>query len=909
MQQVLALSPSGQLSLQTLQSRHATGQMTTQAIDDQSIAGAFKTGIPEGLFVLAKSSERSSWPTALHYWRAFAVEYFNRLCQQSDGSLWAVELPSSELIDQWLLQWPPMLGAEYLDASVLVTLWSELDDWVRHQVANTKGGLSAFIAKELSDWHPVGRVCFHLAENKDATHPFAFMATYIPATGKKAAVQYRPLATALQDYAGKQNNLQLVNLLQPIHEAATHCDWVKALLKTRDIYHPLAWTPQEAYKLLRDIPLLEKSGLMVRVPDWWKKRPRPTVQVVIGKEAQPVLSADTLLDFDVEVALGDAALTAAEIDTLLNSEGGLVSLRGQWVEVDAEKLEQALAHWQQLAVETAGDGLSFIEGMRLLAGADARLSGEMSAAEDTNQWAYINAGSWLDGILKQVRQPSVLQTQETIPALKAHLRPYQRIGVEWLNLLTELGLGACLADDMGLGKTLQVIALLLLKRHRLAPDAGKTSLPPSLFVLPASLLSNWKAELARFAPSLKVLLFHPSELRGVEWESHTMNPNKLLEYDVVLTTYGIVLRHAFLQAQSWYLVVLDEAQAIKNPAARQTKAVKKLTGRAKIALTGTPIENHLGDLWSLFDFLCPGLLGSATHFQQYIKTLNQQETPSFAPLRRLVQPYLLRRLKTDKTIINDLPDKTECLGWCGLSKLQAKVYQQAVTALGKALIEEQTGIKRRGLVLAYLLRFKQICNHPAQALGTGDYLIKDSGKFLRLAEIAEEIAQRQEKLLVFTQFREMTTPIATFLETIFGRSGLTLDGKTPVRQRQQSVDEFQKTDGPPFFVLSLKAGGTGLNLTAASHVVHFDRWWNPAVENQATDRAFRIGQKRNVLVHKFVCRGTVEEKIQRMLDDKQQLSQDILHNDGSALLTELDDAALMEMVSLDLAQADYASLG
>jgi non-specific serine/threonine protein kinase len=477
--------------------------------------------------------------------------------------------------------------------------------------------------------------------------------------------------------------------------------------------------------------------------------------------------------------------------------------------------------------------------------------------------------------------------------LRATLRPYQQVGVNWLWFLSELGLGACLADDMGLGKTVQVLALLLAQGER----------GPSLLVLPASLLANWKSELQRFAPSLTALCLHPSEMNRDTLAALAADPEKALaSVDVVLTTYGMVQRQEWLKKTDWNLIVLDEAQAIKNPATRQSREVKGLSGRARIALTGTPVENRLSDLWSLFDFISPGLLGSASRFKQFVHALEGHEPPSYAPLRTLVQPYILRRLKTDRSVIADLPDKVEMPAWCGLSKVQARLYGEAVKSLAHALKEQREGMKRRGLILSTLMRFKQICNHPGQALGDGDFAEERSGKFVRLRELVEEIASRQEKVLVFTQFREMTEPLAAFLTQIFGRPGLVLHGGTPVAERKKLVDRFQQEEGPPFFVLSLKAGGTGLNLTAAGHVIHFDRWWNPAVENQATDRAFRIGQKKNVMVHKFVCKGTVEEKIDALIAAKADLATELLEG-AERLLTEMDDEALLRLVSLDLDQA------
>ena len=366
----------------------------------------------------------------------------------------------------------------------------------------------------------------------------------------------------------------------------------------------------------------------------------------------------------------------------------------------------------------------------------------------------------------------------------------------------------------------------------------------------------------------------------------------------MLTTYGTLLRDERLRTTRWALCVLDEAQAIKNPGTRQTRAVKAVRADARVAMTGTPVENRLADLWSLMDFLDPGLLGNAGQFGKFVQRLDKAQR-GYAPLRQLVAPYLLRRRKTDKAIVADLPDKTELQTYCALSRSQAAHYQQAVEALRETLANKD-GIARRGAVLASLMRFKQICNHPSQWLGDGAWDAADSGKLQRLAEIAETVAQRREKMLVFTQFREATGPLAAHLGAVFGTPGLVLHGGTPVRKRSELVAQFQADPELPFLVLSLKAGGTGLNLTAAAHVVHFDRWWNPSVEDQATDRAYRIGQHRNVLVHKFVCRGTVEERIDALIASKRALADDALGGGGEALLTEMSDAELMAMVALDL---------
>jgi non-specific serine/threonine protein kinase len=368
-----------------------------------------------------------------------------------------------------------------------------------------------------------------------------------------------------------------------------------------------------------------------------------------------------------------------------------------------------------------------------------------------------------------------------------------------------------------------------------------------------------------------------------------------------VTSYATLLRLDWIRRTRWRLAVIDEAQAIKNPDAKQTRAVKALLAEGRIALTGTPIENNLRDLWSVFDFLNPGLLGSSKAFATFVKRLADRTPPSYAPLRKLVAPYILRRMKTDRSVIADLPDKTEVKAFCGLSRKQAALYQATVTEFERRLEESDDEMGRRGLVLSTLMRLKQICNHASHGLGgAGRWDSEDSGKFARLIEIAATVASRQEKMLVFTQFKEAVEPLGDLLADAFGSPGLALSGDTAVAKRKALVKTFQEDERAPFFVLSLKAGGSGLNLTAASHVVHFDRWWNPAVENQATDRAFRIGQKRNVLVHKFVCRGTIEERIDQLIESKRQMAEDILSGGGEIHLTELADADLMALVKLDL---------
>ncbi|GAM52207.1 helicase, SNF2/RAD54 family [bacterium endosymbiont of Mortierella elongata FMR23-6] len=791
---------------------------------------------------------------------------------------------------------PLMIGAQYLDVAGLEILWADLHAAARTEISDENGDVQIWLQRKHSSWNLVGRVCFHLAENKNNEQaPFAFLATYAAGVSQQSQVQHQALGKALQEYAGVGDRNTLLRLLLPVNKAAEQSPWLKVLVDSGAIFRPIAWTPSDAYQFLRNVPLFEACGIVVRIPDWWKPHQpsRPQVQVNIGSRAAG-MGLTAMLDFNVSLSLDGEVLSSAELEQLLAAGDGLVRLKGRWVEFDREKLDGVLAHWQKVEQEAAGEGISFLHGLRLLAGAAVEGNDIAALSHNTADWSTVVAGDWLKDALEGLRNPqNAHRKAHPGPELKAQLRSYQQDGVQWLWWLNRLSLGGCLADDMGLGKTVQVIALFLLAKREADPG-------PHLLVLPASLIGNWQAEMARFAPTLRTFVAHSSARPGKALA--TLFAGQLTEWDVVITSYGNLIRLPWLLEIHWSLVVLDEAQSIKNPGARQTQAAKALKSRVRFALTGTPVENQLTDLWSLFDFICPGLLGSDKTFSRFARLLEQNEKVGYAPLRKLVQPYILRRLKSDKRIISDLPDKTEVKAYCALSRLQASLYQKAVDALAKQ-IENLDGIARRGAVLAFLLRFKQICNHPSQWLGDGAYAPDDSGKFARLRELAEAIAARQEKVLIFTQFQEMTGPLMEFLQEVFGRPGLLLHGATPVKTRKSLVDQFQQEQGPPFFVLSIKAGGTGLNLTAASHVIHFDRWWNPAVENQATDRAYRIGQKKNVLVHKFICRGTVEEKIDELIEAKLGLSNDILAGSGEMLLTEMNNEALLKLVSLDISSA------
>jgi non-specific serine/threonine protein kinase len=904
----IALTPAGHVVLR----RAEPGEAAPGEPAARRIRAAFERGHGEGLLHLGAAEAGTELPPSFAFWRDFGRAFVAALCALPDleeKRERAEPAPRDGELERLAAAAPPAPGDEYLSGEVLRALWSDVLSAWRAEIGESEGSVQAWLAARDAGWSVVGRVHLHLAENKrDPGRPFAFLATYTTGLTPSGKPQHRPLGDAVRDASSAADRRRLLALLAPVQRASERSALVKALADSGRLFQPAAWTPEEAYRFLREVPALEESGVVVRVPDWWSGRrpPRPRVTVSVGEKKPAGLGLEAMLDFSVRLTLGDEEVTEAELRALREGGSGLRLLKGRWVEVDQERLDEVLRRWRE-AQRTAADGLSFMEAMRLVAGAGLGDDAGQLIGE-AREWAAVKPGAWLAEALAALRGAAGAEDVDPGEALRATLRPYQRDGVRWLWTLARLGLGGCLADDMGLGKTIQVLALvLLLKRHGALPG-------PHLLVVPASLLANWRAEAERFAPSLRVLVAHPSAAPREELAQ--LAPEALARHDLVVVSYGSTHRFPWMAATRWGLVVLDEAQAVKNPAARQTRTVKALPSRLRLALTGTPVENRAGDLWSIFDFVNPGLLGSAKEFGAFLKRAVAGAPPStsgdgappaspYAALRELVRPYILRRLKTDRAVIADLPEKTELKAFCNLTRRQAALYEESVEALAREIgsLGPEDRMRRRGLVLSYLLRLKQICNHPSQWLGDGAYAPGESGKFARLAEIGEVVSSRQEKALIFTQFAELTAPLERFLAESFGRPGLILTGGTPVKERAGLVRRFQDDETIPFFVLSLKAGGTGLNLTAATHVIHFDRWWNPAVENQATDRAFRIGQRKGVLVHKLVCRGTVEERIDAMLEEKLGLARELVEGGEEVRLTELDDRELLRIVSLDLRSA------
>ncbi len=803
----------------------------------------------QGLIVLATSELATHLPLSLslarEFIKCFLVEHLLGLRMGAPGL--SPGFPPDGLVGR-LLAMAPLPG---LTRSSLDSLWLRLVLQLESYIRFDRHRLAKQLFAAYPVWAQIGVVELRLRDAPEwEAVPFLFEATYFNGVSGQEVLRRGALCELFMRSSMGQPRLGM----PPELERALACSRiVKQLAVSHALVYPTLLSPGEAYAFLRDVPAISACGVRVVVPDWWACRRPPRMELVarVGTRTPSGFGLGGVLDFQLSYLIDEVELPPGGWARLVaENQDGLVRVGGRWFEVERALIEATARAWKSTEA-LARDGLP-------LAHALAAVRSAGSADPGAPRVSYV-AGAWL-GELLSAQKAGAHADPDLGAELQATLRPYQREGVAWLALMSEICAGVCLADDMGLGKTLQVLALILRLRRR---GLGG----PHLLVVPASLIGNWCEEIAAHAPTLSTAVVH---------HAHVETP--IERADLVLTSYATLLRQPGLLEREWPLVVLDEAQTIKNPDAKQTIAVKKLRASMRIALTGTPVENHLGELWSIFDFLNKGLLGSAAAFRQQTRALSTDPMQTIDALRTMVRPFILRRMKTDPNVIRDLPEKVEIPVFCGLTSLQAQLYGKVVHDLETSM-KETEGLRRERQILAALVHFKQICNHPAHYLGNDDYIPEQSAKFLRLRALCEPIVERGERALVFTQFQEITAPLAAFLATIFRRQGLVLDGKTPVARRTRIVADFQREDGPPFMVLSLKVGGTGLNLTAASHVIHFDRWWNPAAENQASDRAYRIGQSRNVMVE--------------LLRIKQTLADDILSESDTPHLANLgpDDAA------------------
>lgn len=714
-------------------------------------------------------------------------------------------------------------------------------------------------------------------------------------------------------------------LLSELGRASRLFDKLEAALRQSEPTQ-LELTTKQAYQFLRDTaPVLGEQGITVVAPPWWDS-PSIRVGATLRLDSDPLesivgdaegwgvapgageggdagpqgsphahksqLGLQTLVRYSWEISLGGLKLTLAEFEKLAkDGSTPLVRVGGQWAEVRAEDVKAAA----KFIREHPGGEMTVLEAIRMA-------HGSMDEDGAALPIVGIETSGWLGAVFGSSEESQTLPEIEPPPTFNGELRPYQLRGVSWMSFLERFGFGACLADDMGLGKTIQVLALLAHERyvHKQGPYA-QAPVPPTLAVVPMSVLGNWEHEARKFCPSLKVMVHH-----GAERLQEEAFIEKAGDSDVVLTTYALAHRDQDLLGQMpWRRIILDEAQNIKNPAAKQAQSVRQLQADHRLALTGTPVENRLSELWSIIDFCNPGYLGTIGNFRRRFSVPIERYSDKGRreQLRRLVRPFILRRLKTDEGVAGDLPEKVESREYCHLTSEQAALYEATVNTMLRD-IDRVEGMHRRGMVLSTLIRLKQICNHPAQLLKDHDFGqpgapdATRSGKCVRLVEMLQEVLASGDQALLFTQFRQMGRLLVSLLQQELGRPVLFLHGGTTQKQRQQLINTFQKADGTaPLLILSLKAGGVGLNLTAATHVFHFDRWWNPAVENQATDRAYRIGQTRRVQVHKFVVRGTLEERIDAMIEQKTELAEQIV-GAGERWLTELDTSQLRDLLTL-----------
>ncbi|MBN2047594.1 MAG: DEAD/DEAH box helicase [Anaerolineaceae bacterium] len=708
------------------------------------------------------------------------------------------------------------------------------------------------------------------------------------------ANQIWQLTEPVMEAGGRRMEYPQERLLAGLGYSARLYPALAAGLQTSQPDH-ITLTTESAYSFMRQAaPLFRQAGFGIVPPEWWNQQsaklgvrlhitPR---QKTAPKMSSGALSLEKLVRYRWEMALGDMSISRQEFDTLTAMKSPLVQVHGQWIQLDSEQIEAANRFWER---QRHGGTMSLLEVAQFGLTERGESPTDLPVTE-------VVADDWVDDWLEQLSSQDRVEALQQPATMVGTLRPYQLDGYSWLAFFQRWGLGACLADDMGLGKTIQTLALLLYEKETKLLDG------PVLLVCPTSVVTNWRHEADRFAPSLRKMVHQgPKRLRGASFSQASQN------VDLILTSYAVARQDAeMLREIDWHAVILDEAQNIKNPNAKQTRALRDLRSGYRLALTGTPVENRLSELWSILNFLNPGYLYSREEFRKRfaipIERFGDHEATD--ELRRLVSPFILRRLKTDPNVIQDLPEKIEMKEYCDLNESQAKLYESVVQDT-MLQVAESEGMARRGLVLKLLMQLKQICNHPIQyehkvedAIKNREMIHDRSGKLARLEERLEIILGAKERVLIFTQFAAMGELLNAYLPYRLGYSVQFLHGGTPAWRREEMVRHFQEDEqGPPIFILSLKAGGTGLNLTRASHVIHYDRWWNPAVEDQATDRAFRIGQKKNVQVHKFITIGTLEERIDEMIEEKKGLAEAILGS-GEQWLTELSTEELRQLVAL-----------
>ena len=844
-------------------------------VNDRVYRDAFIDNKYETLYNLAFEEDGEGEHATFVFLRKLSKKFIDELTDIPGLELYREKAKvslSDEVADEILRIVPFGIGTEYITKQWIEDEFHELNSIYASEIANYEGTVQLYLTEKNQELRVPERIFFHLVDYFEDSYPFAFLATYATEV-EKGVVEHKHLSYALTEY--KDDRKKLLSLLSCLNKAAEVSGLVKEFVESGEMFHPLRLTQEEAYQLLQSIEAIEECGILCRVPNWWKqKKQRVSISVNVGEKEPSFVGFDALIAMVPSLAVDGEMLSQEEVDLLLEQAEGLRRIKGKWAEINHKKLKELL----ELMEEYQGD-LSLVEALRLQSGMEVTEAED----EDEDKVPEITNGQWLGDLMNKLRDPHAIKDEKVPSTVQATLREYQEVGYNWLWYMRQLGFGACLADDMGLGKTLQVLTFL----ERLRSENKEAK---NLLIVPLTLIGNWESEVKKFTPGIEIKIFHgkKAELLDEEVRKDRVFLN--------ITTYQTARRIEALKEIEWDCLILDEAQAIKNTNTKQTKAVKQIKARYKIAMTGTPIENGLINLWSLFDFLDKGLLGTLTEFKRFVSRLDSNPE-GYQRVKKVVAPFILRRLKTDKSIIKDLPEKIEQVQYVGLSKEQRTLYRKQIENIEQGIIGGDV-INRNKTILTTLMELKQICNHPDHFLKRNDYDEKKSGKFGMLRDICETIYEKRERVLVFTYFKKIAEPLAEYLEDIFGCKGVVLTGDVNPNKREELKEKLNGEEYVPFMVATLKVAGLGLNLTAANHVILFDRWWNPAVENQAIDRAYRIGQIKNVFVYKFVCKGTIEEKINEMIESKKELAENIVGT-GEEWITKLDDEEIMNAFSLE----------
>lgn len=772
-----------------------------------------------------------------------------------------IEIDIEKLNIGFILDNKPMcLGNEYINEQWVKSISEKIILIYKKEISSFEGTVDLYFTNKNNKLITPSRIYFHLVESREDTASFAFMATYT--TKENGNIKHYPLKYALKEYKNSLGELQ--ELTKSLYNVSKQSQLIKKLIETGEIFSPIFINVDEAYEFLKEIELYEHNGIVCRVPNWWEQRKDSTsIQVNIEqkmKDGYGLLNEGSLIYVSPQMTYNGINITKEEINQLLLKTEGLSYIKDKWVEVDKKRLQHLLDQYEELKQ----DGSTLSEVLK-----------KYSTIEESDINIKFSNPNWFTDIVQKnlERHPELFDVSKDFIG---NLRPYQYDAYKWLLGMAQYNYGVCLADDMGLGKTIEILSFLLSYKH--------ISKDNVLLIVPASLVGNWESEIKKFCPTMDYYI-----ARKV-----SSNALKIKKSFLTITTYQVAQRLKSIYETNWGIVILDEAQAIKNPDTKQAKLIKSLNRRMSIAMTGTPIENNLLNLWSIFDFINEGLLGTETTFRKNYN-IKSSDPKNVGKLSKIIKPFILRRLKTDKNIIKDLPEKNETIIYTELTKKQIILYKKIVSEIEGTKISEENQFTQKRIILTAILHLKQVCNHPSQFIGDNEYIPEDSGKFMALKDLCEIMFEKREKVLIFTQFKEITYKLNDFLEKIFKKRGLVITGDTPMNTRNKYIEAFQNGD-IPYMILSLKAAGVGLNLTAASNVIHFDRWWNPAVENQATDRTFRIGQTRNVNVYKFTTKNTVEEIISHLIDIKVELSDSIIGDIDNNVLNKLSSEQLLESI-------------